>query len=203
MVTAWSDPRARTLLEAAVAHVLALSPYSEHGTHPAWECTHAATPELGPDGAPIGRIAWCYGDLGMAMALFAAARALDDRACRDHALELARACAARDRESAWIADGGICHGAAGGAHAFNRLYRATAEPVFADAARRWVDVLLDLRGELPIAGFPQLVRSHDAAPVWQRDASLLTGAVGIALVAHALVSAIEPSWDRLLLLDVS
>ena len=36
-------------------------------------------------------------------------------------------------------DSGLCHGAAGVGHLFNRLYQASGDPALAEAARFWFD----------------------------------------------------------------
>jgi hypothetical protein len=79
------------------------------------------------------------------------------------------------------------------------LFHATREPVFRDAAVRWIDHTFELRNDHPIAGFP--TRTPEKETEWAADASLLTGAPGVALVLHALISEVEPSWDRMLLVD--
>jgi hypothetical protein len=98
---------------------------------------------------------------------------------------------------------GLCHGAAGNAHLFNRLWQATGEAVFADVARAWLARAIEMRrvGEA-VAGFPSFMVDGDDQH-WDPDATILTGAPGVALVLHAAVSEVEPSWDRMLLADLA
>ena len=53
-----------------------------------------------------------------------------------------------------------------------------------------------------VAGFPARI-VDDNQGRWQPDASLLTGAPGVALALHAACTDVEPLWDRLLLCDLS
>lgn len=148
------------------------------------------------------RLAWCYGDPGIAATLLVAARAAGVPAWEDKALEIARAAARRPLEQAFVRDAGLCHGAAGLAHLFNRFWQASSEEVFRDAARFWIERTLELRvpGE-GIAGF----RAWHAQPgpngQWVADPGLLEGATGVALVLLAAASTVEPEWDRILLVS--
>nr|MBA2545028.1 hypothetical protein [Deltaproteobacteria bacterium] len=118
---------------------------------------------------------------------------------RDEALELARNCIGDD--DAEIGDAGLCHGTTGAMHLFARFAHATGERAFADAARHWLDRTFAMRrpGEA-YAGFPSMRAAGDNT--FEADASMLTGAAGVGLALHAMISTIEPSWDRVLLVDI-
>jgi len=194
-VAAGIEPaRARALLDGAVGFVLASAePSSEReGRFPGW---------LPSRGARGERVAWCYGDLGVAVALWSAAAACDHAGWRAEALAIAQGAAARDVVSSGAKDAGICHGAGGNAHLFNRLYQASGDSVLGAAAQRWLDRALAMRRADPIAGFPMAWVEPEGIQ-WKPDATLLTGAAGIALVLHAAISEVEPGWDRLLLADI-
>src|SRR6185436_19195440 len=115
---------------------------------------------------------------------------------------IARAAAARPAADAGVRDPGVCHGAAGLAHLFNRFWQASGEEVFAEAARFWIGRTLELRVPgAEIAGF----RAWHAQPVpqgeWIAEPGFLEGATGIGLVLLAAVSTVEPEWDRILLVS--
>ncbi len=182
--------RATELMSGAISYLLDAEAPSPGGRFPSWYT---------PDGVAFGdrtRPAWCYGDLGVATALLAAARV--DARWRDDAMTLARCCARRPPHPS-VRDTGLCHGAAGIAHIFGRMHQATQAPELGDAARRWLSIALEMRNEHPYAGFP----AYDGvAHSWRADSGLLNGAAGVALVLHALISDVEPRWDRLLLVDM-
>jgi lantibiotic modifying enzyme len=148
------------------------------------------------------RSAWCYGDPGIAGALFAATRAVGDARGAAQALAIARHATTRPFERSGCVDAGLCHGAAGLALIYNRLWQATDEGIFADAARLWYVRALDMRrAGQGVAGIQSRRARTDGDHQlgWFDDASFLTGAVGVGLALLAGISTIEPAWDRLLL----
>ena len=153
--------------------------------------------------ATPSRLAWCYGDLGIAAALLAAARAAGEPAWEEAALEVARHAAARPAEGSGVLDAGLCHGAAGVAHLFNRLYQASGDETLGEAARAWFERTLALRrpGE-GIGGFLawQPTGEDRMGPLdWGTDPGFLTGAAGIGLALLAATTPVDPDWDRTLL----
>jgi hypothetical protein len=166
----------------------------------------AAAAEVGTDEAggrhslAAAGAGWCRGDAGIAAALVAAGRAIGAPWTAD-ALDLARFAARRDPDASHVSDPAICHGAAGLAHIFHRLYRATDEDVFRAAAVTWLDRLLAMRR--PDAGIGGFVFDDIDTPGKQiADPCLLFGAAGVGLVLLAATTAIEPAWDRCLLMSV-
>lgn len=151
------------------------------------------------------RLAWCYGDAGLATALFCAARALGEKDWEEEAVKIMRRAASRPFEDARVFDAGICHGAAGLAHIFNRFYQATGEDIFKEAAINWFERVLEMRvHENGVAGFAAYHLEDDfQTPKWQAETGLLEGATGIALALLAATTNIEPCWDRMLLLSLS
>ena len=158
---------------------------------------------IGPGFAPApSRLAWCYGDAGVAAALLAAARLAGRPAWELDALAVARRAAERPVAKAGVSDAGLCHGAMGLAHLFHRIYQATGEDVFAEAARLWYREGLALRrpGQ-GVAGFSARdVKGRE--PAWSAETGFLTGAAGIGLALLAAISPCEPEWDRLLLAHI-
>ena len=149
------------------------------------------------------RLAWCTGDLGISVALLAAARHTGHRSAEREALALARRSAARREELAATRDACLCHGTAGIAHIFNRLFQATGEAAFGDAARFWIERTFTIRrpGE-GIAGFPTWGFNAQEEPGWRTEPGFLHGAAGIGLALLAAVSPVEPAWDRVMLLSL-
>jgi lantibiotic modifying enzyme len=150
------------------------------------------------------RTAWCYGDLGIAVALLAAGRAAEEPAWEREALGLARTIAQRPPESCGVNDASLCHGAAGLGHLLNRLYQATGDPDLLGAARAWFGRALGYwepgRG---IGGFLAFT-TPDNNPdklVWQEDSGFLIGSAGVGLALLAAISGVEPVWDRMLLVS--
>lgn len=161
-------------------------------------------PFLAPGFEPGGsRLAWCYGDLGIAAALAVAGEGADRPDWRSVAFEIARAAADRSFATSGVTDAGLCHGAAGVAHLFNRLYQASGEEDLGEAARRWYGHALALRepGRGP-GGFRTWETDTEGRGAWYDDLGFLTGAAGTGLALLAAVSPVEPEWDRALLLSL-
>jgi hypothetical protein len=151
--------------------------------------------------ARSSRLAWCYGDAGVAATLLRAARAVGVEEWERAAIEIAANTAMVDLERSGVRDAGLCHGAFGLAHIYNRLFQAGSGAVFADAARRWYGVGLDMRAPgRGIAGFEEWRPDSDVSS--RSGAEFLTGATGIALALLAGITSVEPMWDRLLLVSV-
>jgi len=191
-------PRARALLDQAMTFLCAIEGPLE-ARFPAWLAGGPDEPDVA--GAASSRLAWCYNDLGVAVAMLAAGRATGNATWSGDALALARNCAGRTGDPAKLDDAGLCHGYFGAAHLFQRLHHATGEACFAEAARRWLAHGLATRDDRPIAGFPR--KLGDGSDDWTADASLLTGAAGVALALHAMITSVEPGWDQLLLVDLA
>jgi hypothetical protein len=158
---------------------------------------------LGPGAEPKpARAAWCYGDPGIAAALWITARAAGEAAWEAEALDLARIAARRPPETTAVRDAGLCHGAAGLGHLYNRLHQATGDPELLAAARAWMARALDLwEPGKGVGGFVSWEPDDAGRFGWRDDPTLLTGAAGVALALLAATTAIEPAWDRFLLLS--
>lgn len=173
-----------------------------------FEAGHGAHfPHVAADGKPRGasRLAWCYGDPGVVIALMSTAISLDDPELWAQVLDMARATAQRPDATSAVRDAGLCHGSAGVAHLFHRMYRATGEPALAKAARHWFRRTLEDHwqpGE-GVGGFRAWMGSMQPGESgWESHSGFLTGSAGVALALLAAVTDIEPAWDRLLLADL-
>lgn len=168
---------ARPLLDGAVSWLLAH--LVETAAGPTVPCIVADGVEPEP-----ARSAWCYGDPGVAAALLLAARDAGQPAWAQAATGLALRAAGRPPGQTGVTDPGLCHGSAGLAHLFNRMYQLTAEPALAEAARFWGERTLEL--------------CATAAP---SHPGLLEGTAGVALALEALCTTAEPVWDQMLLIS--
>lgn len=150
--------------------------------------------------APGCRAAWCYGDPGVAAALWHAGRALNDAALVEDALAVATRAACRSVEHAGVVDASLCHGAAGLAHIYAVIGGNDRRSPLAAAARRWVAVTYAQR--MPGSGVAGYHYVRGAEPASMRgDVSFLTGVAGIGLTLTFAAHGGDRSWDRLLLLS--
>ena len=141
----------------------------------------------------------------MAAALLAAARAVGKPDWEREALDVALAATTRPDATSGIRDAGLCHGAAGLAHLFNRMYQTTGEERLAEAARFWFQRALDLR--LPgqgVGGFRSWGTIGEGINDlgWRDEPGFLEGSSGVGLALLGAVSEVEPAWDRVLAISV-
>jgi len=151
------------------------------------------------------RLAWCYGDPGVTTALLPAARMLELPELEKEAVQVAISAGKRTTEESGVVDAGLCHGAAGVGHLYNRLYRATGDLRLRAIARRWFAHTLELRRPgTGVAGFaPADSPENQKVNAGERiDAGVLSGTAGIGLALLAATTPVPPLWDRLLLADL-
>jgi lantibiotic biosynthesis protein len=189
---------ARPLLEGAVSWLLAHSVPTEAGpTFPVW-----VAPGLEPWPA---RCAWCYGDPGIAAALLVAARGVGDADWEQAAVALACRAAERPASETGVVNACFCHGAAGLAHLYNRMYQATGEPKLGAGAVYWLERTLGFYCLAREAGGSWVQGNSDPGQrerwTWS-GVELVDGVVGVALVLLAAATSVEPTWDRMFLVSV-
>jgi len=191
-----TQAKAQSLLEGAVPWLLAQKLTSR--TSSVFPCFSGSGVCPTPS-----RVAWCYGDLGIAAALLTAAVCGSKAKWREEALRLARNVARRPASDSGVRDCGLCHGAAGVGLLFNRLFQGTGEPLFKEAALSWFQRTLRMRrASEGISGFFALEVGPDGR--WRSTAKigLLEGATGVALGLLAAATNVEPNWDRMMMLSV-
>ena len=191
------DPRVVRLADGAVAWLLANKMSgTERSVFPAFIAP-------GQEPEPT-RTAWCYGDIGVAAVLLSASRSFERPEWEAEALAIARLASRRSVQDTQAIDPGLCHGAAGMAHLFNRFYQATGDADMKTAALAWYREALDMRrpGE-GLAGLLSWVRNPAAdGGSWRPEHGFLSGIAGYGLAMLAAVSDVEPAWDRVLLVSV-
>jgi len=148
-------------------------------------------PSIGSEDGPL---AWCYGDLGIGSVLVAIGTALGRSDLTMRGADIAL------RVATWptkFADPCLCHGSAGTAHLFNRLFHSTGDERFLAASRQWFRATLNVcHADRPVAGLSFFRRQH-----WTPDLSYLRGASGVALALLGAIGATAPDWDAPLCLS--
>lgn len=188
--------KARPLLEGAVRWLLS------HRLSPRPGACYPAFVSPGVQPSPT-RLAWCYGDPGVAATLLYAARAAGVEEWEHAALDIARHAAAAAPEDSGVQDAGLCHGAFGLAHLYNRIYHAGGGEPFAEAARLWYRQGLDMRRPgRGVAGFESWEYGPGMQLGWIADPGFLAGAAGVGLALLAGFTPVEPEWDRLLMVAI-
>jgi lantibiotic biosynthesis protein len=149
------------------------------------------------------RLAWCYGDAGVAAVLLLAARCAGKKTWELEAITIARQAATRDPDAAGVADVCLCHGSTGLAHIFNRFFQATHEKIFAESSRYWIERTLQFRETgRGAAGYSVLAADANGNIAPATRCGFLDGIAGVGLALLAATTNVEPSWDRVLLVDI-
>ena len=187
---------ARTLVEGCVTYLLQVkNPDHEMCCFP----THADT----RNGGMHSRLAWCYGDLGNAIALWRAGTLLENKGWKQQAVEtMIKAAKRKDCKQEGVRDAGFCHGSAGIAHIFNRFYWETGREEFDEARWYWIHKTLEF-GNKPggIGGYKRF--AGEDTPEYVTEANFLEGATGIALVLLGFLAERKENiaWDACFLMN--
>lgn len=150
----------------------------------------------------LARSAWCYGNPGIAAALLTAARCVKEPQWEAEAIEIGRIAAESPPDEAGVIDPGICHGASGLGHIFNRIFQVTGEASFKHAAQYWFERTIAMRRTArETTGFYAKTLDDDGEAIWTEFPGILIGAAGISMTFLGAISSIEPDWDRMILLS--
>ena len=147
------------------------------------------------------RLAWCYGDLGIAMALWQAGVALKNKTWENKALEILLFAAEKRRnlEQNYVKDAALCHGTAGIAHVFYRAWWNTRLPEFKNATEYWFEQTLKMATFTDgLAGYKTWYGEKKG---WVNIYGLVEGIAGIGLALMTYYYEVEPTWDECLLLS--
>lgn len=146
------------------------------------------------------RLAWCYGSLGISVALFKAGIAMDDYNLRQEAIDicLSTTCQVSPNET-FVQDACICHGTAGIALVYNNMFKRMKNKKFKNSADYWIANTIQMANfNDGLAGFKTL--KTDGSGFWKNDTGLLEGLSGIGLSFLSWYEDKELNWDKCLLL---
>ena len=145
------------------------------------------------------RLAWCYGDLGVAVSLWHAFEATGNSGWKAEALAVMDKAAGRTiLDASQVRDGGICHGSSGVAQIFRAFYKHTQNKAYLDAADYWIEqTLLMSRFEDGSAGFKAYTHDKGYINIY----GFLEGTIGIGLVLMAALDPQNDDWSRFWLIS--
>jgi lantibiotic modifying enzyme len=147
------------------------------------------------------RLSWCYGDLGIGISLFQASLATKNKKLEEKTINLLlHSTKRKDLDENLVKDAGLCHGTAGIAHIYNRMYQYTHNEKFKDSACYWFDETLKMAYyRNGLAGYKAGRPEKQGGA--KNEAGFLEGIAGIGLALISAISNIEPTWDECLLLS--
>lgn len=146
------------------------------------------------------RLAWCYGDLCVAVAIWQAAKAFNNENWANEAKEiLIHSSKRRNLMDNGVVDACFCHGTAGIGHVFNRMYHETNLIECNDAADYWFHKTLEMsKFDDGPAGYKVW---HGTDNGYEGELGLLEGIAGIGLAILSYYYGADMSWDECLLLS--
>lgn len=186
------QPQLKKLLNGATQYILQFENYDKGiSLFPSWIQSNKTIQYN-------GRVAWCYGDLGIGISLYKASKALNNSNLKSRALNiLIHSAKRRNNDETLIKDAGICHGAFGNAQIFISLYKETKEEDFKNAALFWLTkgLQMDIHQD-GYAGYKQWRKDK-----WTSEVSVLEGVAGIGLTLIEFLSTEKTGWDKCLLIS--
>lgn len=146
------------------------------------------------------RLGWCYGDLGVAISLLHAGKAVGDEYIRNEAIEIAsHSLKRKDIKENSIVDAGLCHGTAGIAQIFKSFYFETGDLKFLEAANFWFGQTIALINERE--GLATGYCKWDSKIGYVNCYGMLEGISGVGLSLLSAINSTQLSWDESLLIS--
>lgn len=145
------------------------------------------------------RLAWCYGDLCPALALWIAGKTLSNDKWQEKAIQIFLHNAKRREESdTLVFDGILCHGSAGIAQIYRRMFFETNLIEFKNTATYWDNRTIEYgKNDDGFAGYKTARHAGTFNSI-----GLLEGIAGIGLsLLSSISTALNSTWDKLLLIS--
>ena len=169
------DLMVKELLSGSVNFLLAQElDFSKYGSHfPVFPVLNGQKPKK-------SRLAWCYGDLGIGVALMMASKALNNQELYTRSIFILELDAKRRGciENG-IYDANLCHGAAGVSLIFKRLYFRTNNNLFFKSYKYWQKIIFVMLIKVnELMTFPAYNVEN---PKWKINYGILDGLSGVGL----------------------
>lgn len=187
--------KAHELFNAAVDYILSHERENEQYRFPG-----SIIMEEGPEYGTVNdveRLAWCYGDVGIAITMMNAGRKTDRFDIYQRGEDILMATVSiQDHQEAGIQDAGMCHGTAGLVQMYRRAYRLSGKEEFLKASNYWLEATLEYATfEDGYAGFKSC--GHDC---YEKEVGILEGVNGIGLSMLGSLDENANAWEKVLLL---
>lgn len=143
------------------------------------------------------RLAWCYGDLGVAYSILQAGLLFHEADWISYAKELTLKSCQRDIDNSWVVDTSFCHGIAGVLYMYLKLNAYLKNPDIELSIQYWTTILLDKGGvDGGLQAFDFFING-----TYVSRSSVLEGYAGIALSLLSLFDkSTDNKWDAMFLL---
>lgn len=153
-----------------------------------------------PENKGPRRLAWCYGDLGIAIRLWYASIILKDYELKNISVKILNHASKRTAsKNSMVIDASICHGSYGNAQIFYRAYQETNLLNFKKTKDFWIQD--GLEKAIHKNGFAGYKQWSGVEKKWTSETSLLEGVSGIGLVILDYLSDYDSKWDESLMIS--
>jgi len=193
--------RCQSLIESTISFILAQKKKSKRAMYPS---------TIGEEPERANRLAWCYGDLNIAFVLFKCATVFNNNDYSVEAALVLNSCLERNLLTSYVNfeeqnnvyDPGFCHGTAGVAYIFKRLYQLSGNKEAERAAIEWLNyTLLSCKVKLENKSELAATINVQGTPFTKSFYSnLITGYAGIGLVLLDFLDS-STDWNELFQLD--
>lgn len=138
----------------------------------------------------VVRLAWCYGDLNVALLFLRLGQVFDNKSFFEKGIRIAESTLWRKtRMQAQVGDVFFCHGASGLAYLYFKIYHITGKEVFNEQATHWMEMASERLHK-------SLAEGNEENPY-----SILEGYPGVALVYLSMLCNKPLPWDDIFLLN--
>lgn len=133
------------------------------------------------------RLAWCYGDLGIASALWQAGKALHDDKIKGKALRIFRYSTERvNDEGNMVHDAGLCHGSASIAMMFHYIFEQTNDNALRHSRDFWINRTLEMATHKDGPAGYKIWQGTNRT--WTTGYGILEGIAGIGLLLLTMIT---------------
>jgi len=138
--------------------------------------------------ATESRLAWCYGDLGIASVIWNSGKILNNELLKSEAIEIFKHSSERNTfETTEVKDMYFCHGSFGIVHMYRNIYKDTGIIEFKDTSEFWIKEGLKM--------YEKNITENQGP-----ELSILEGLAGVGLVLLSCLKNERMAWDECLLL---
>ncbi|MCL1662914.1 lanthionine synthetase C family protein [Elizabethkingia ursingii] len=189
--------RIKRILEKSVKFIMRYKTSENISTFPSKVDLHNIDYHNNEDG--VSRMAWCYGDLGIAIALYHANQILNNNEIeREYIVLLHKSAQRKSKPVSMVEDTSVCHGSFGLALIFKKFYDRTKIESLNEAYTYWLNEGLGKAVYTDgIAGF----KAHRGDGKYEKETDILTGVSGIGLTLISILTKENIDWDECLLLS--
>jgi lantibiotic modifying enzyme len=188
------NKKVRELLDLSISFILDFKNYNSISVFPKWIVLNSDSQNLNN---AQSRLAWCYGDLGIAISLVNARRFFTKADLLKESTNIAlKSCLRKSKEETEVVDFGLCHGCFGIAIIYKQFYSISGNSDFKIAAEFWLNEGLKTATFLDgLAGFKKFSGSG-----YKNETHLLDGIAGAGLALMSFLSPKNLHWEECLMI---